>query len=93
MYEFNVGDRVVSIVNNPEGNEYIFVGSTGTVRHIDTRLAVCWDDNVGGHNCRGLCPNGHGWWVDMDDVELDDGANDEPFEFDEDEFNKLIHRQ
>lgn len=35
-------------------------------------------------------PNGHGWWVDTCDVELDDETDDEPFDFNEDEFNKLV---
>lgn len=89
MYEFGVGDRVVSIVDSPEGNRRIHIGSTGVVCDIDGSISVEWDDDVHGHDCRGRCADGHGWWVMPGDIELYDGS-DEPFEFDEDEFNKLV---
>lgn len=90
MPEFSVGDRVVSVVDSPEDNHSIHVGSTGSVCRVGTRrVAIEWDEYVGGHDCEGHCADGHGWWVNTEDIELDDGP-DEPFEFDEDEFNKLV---
>lgn len=51
---------------------------------------VCWDDKVeGGHNCDGSCEYGFGWYVSPSAIKLDTEA-DEPFEFDEIEFNKLV---
>lgn len=91
MMEFNVGDRVVSVVDSPEDNHRICVGSTGTVCRVGTgRIGIGWDEYVGGHDCQGYCTDGHGWWVDIGDIELVDDSSDEPFEFDENEFNELV---
>lgn len=92
MPEFKVGDRVVCIEDNPYGNEDIFVGSTGTVcvEDCDGDVGVCWDDKIdAGHDCDGACEYGFGWYVYPDNIELDTEAY-KPFEFDEDEFNKLV---
>ena len=91
MRELSVGDIVVSVVDAPEDNERIHLGSTGVICRVSPgRVAVCWDDYVGGHSCDWYCTDGHGWWVNACDVELDNGTDGEPFEFDEDEFNKLV---
>ena len=91
MSRFSVGDRVISVVDAPDGNKGIHIGSTGVVCRTSTgRFAIYWDEDVGGHSCEGYCPNGHGWWVGACDVELDDETDDEPFDFNEDEFNKLV---
>ena len=94
MPELNIGDRVVSTVNHPDGNPDIIVGSTGTVCAIDDRVGVCWDEPIeSGHNCRcdgeGRCEHGYGWWVYEDQIEPEPD-DDTTFEFDEDEFNKLV---
>lgn len=93
MPEFSIGDRVVSVVDNPDNNHRIHIGSTGAVCRTGTgRVAVEWDDYVGGHDCEGHCAYGHGWWVDICGIELDNGSDesDESFDFDEDEFKKLV---
>lgn len=90
MYEFSVGDRVVSTANHPDGNEDIVVGSTGTVCCITDRIGVRWDEEIeGGHGAEGHCEYGYGWFVDewQLEPEPDDGVT---FEFNEDEFNKLV---
>lgn len=90
MSRFNIGDRVVSVVDSPENNHRIYVGSTGVVCRVGIeRIAVEWDDYVGGHDCDGHCTDGHGWWVDTNNIEFDNSP-DEPFEFNKDEFVKLI---
>lgn len=92
MPEFKVGDRVVCAEDNPYGNNDIFAGCTGTVcvEDCDGDVGVCWDGKVdGGHDCDGTCEYGFGWYVYPESIELDAEAY-EPFEFDEDEFNKLV---
>ncbi len=62
MDDFSVGDRVQYEHRSPGSR--VLVGMTGTV--VDIRgnfICVCWDDDVNGHDCRGLCQNGHGWNV------------------------------
>lgn len=94
MYEWSVGDRVVSVVDSPEGNDDIVVGSTGVVCEIlpesDQRnIGVRWDRySRNQHSCGGECVSGHGWYVYADEIAHE--LNDEPFEFDEEEFNKLV---
>ena len=92
MPEFKVGDRVICVEDNPYGNDDIFAGNTGTVCREDDYgdVGICWDDKVeGGHNCDGSCEYGFGWYVSPSAIKLDTEA-DEPFEFDETEFNKLV---
>lgn len=92
MPEFKVGDRVICVEDNPYGNDDIFAGNTGTVCREDDYgdVGVCWDDKVeGGHDCDGSCEYGFGWYVSPSAIKLDTEA-DEPFEFDEIEFNKLV---
>lgn len=94
MPEWNIGDRVVSTTNCPDGNPTIVVGFTGTICAINGRIGVCWDEPIeNGHDCacdgKGHCELGHGWWMYENQIEPepDDGTT---FEFDEDEFNKLV---
>lgn len=52
-------------------------GLTGTVvaREVSCGawvVSVCWDENIGGHDCRGKCPWGYGWNLREDSVELVD---------------------
>lgn len=51
---FEIGDRVCSIVNYPDDNQNIVIGSVGTVVNIDYNIiCVEWDDDVEGHTCDG----------------------------------------
>lgn len=86
---FEIGDRVCSIVDHPDDNQYIVIGSKGTVVYIDYNLIfVEWDDNVYGHTCDGRAKDGHGWNVEQFQIELeDDGVQ---YEFNEEEFRLLI---
>lgn len=94
MPEWKIGDRVLSTANHPDGNPDIVVGVAGTICIIDSRVGVCWDEPVeGGHECacggKGHCPYGHGWWMYDDQIEPEPD-DDATFEFNEDEFNKLV---
>lgn len=94
-YPWEVGDRVVSTVDRPDGNSNIRIGSTGTVCAIRSRIGVCWDDDVDGHDCETSsdgphCEHGYGWWVDAHQIEPETEDDGVAFEFDESEFNKLV---
>lgn len=97
MPEFNIGDRVVSLVDHPDENDDIVVGVAGYVCFLDDEIdemghrnvGVRWDERIcGGHDCHGSCESGYGWY--MYEEELAPEPADEPFEFDETEFNKLM---
>lgn len=56
---FNVGDRVVLIVSNPDGNNELVTGDTGDLMFIGSEdeygslwFGVAWDKNIGGHDLR-----------------------------------------
>lgn len=74
---FNIGDCVVCIVDNPDDNSSITIGSTGVVLHCDPPrdghesylVDVRWDYDVGGHTCGGRCQQGFGWTVFATDIE------------------------
>lgn len=89
---FQIGDRVKCIVDHPDGNQNIFVGSTGTVCYSDgdSRICVRWDAHIDGHDCCGRCEYGYGWNVDSDDVVLCQERDTESYEFDEQLFKELI---
>lgn len=93
-YPLGVGDRVVCLVDYPDMNSSIRVGSTGVICVIDSRIGVRWDIEVDGHDCENHsgphCKYGHGWWVDWDQIEPIVENDDTVFEFDEEEFNKLV---
>lgn len=63
--EFCIGDRV--IYTNPRwvGNPNIKRTDIGTVCEIlgAINYGVDWGHNIGGHDCSGNCPDGHGWRV------------------------------
>lgn len=66
MPKFKAGDRVKCIAVQ-DGNQNI-VGQTGTVRCATStsgRLAIEFDNNVGGHALTSTlkCERGHGWYV------------------------------
>lgn len=95
MDRFNIGDRVVAVVDCPADNPSIHVGDAGTICDGDCGdgwVGVCWDSPVdAGHDCDGECDYGYGWRVPEAtlDFELDD--IEPPFQFDENEFVKLFN--
>lgn len=71
---FNVGDRVVCVRDNPDGNPTIVVGHAGRVCNIldEDTIGVRWDHKViSGHACNGNCDSGHGWYVKDHEIELE----------------------
>ena len=85
---FKVGDSVRCVVERPENNKYISVGSTGTIVLLCMDyIGVEWDDYVYGHSCNKEAEEGHGWNVSSDEIEL---YEDGQYEFNEDEFKQLI---
>jgi len=78
-YEFQIGQRVVAIVDHPAMNKTITRGATGTVKAIasesDLTIGVEWDNEVRGGHCledkylNQRCKKGHGWFVREWEVE------------------------
>lgn len=76
MPTWNIGDRVVSLVDHPEGKSTIVSGMSGYIcsfneiraRNGYSSVGVCWDENIRGHNCGGHCEDGHGWYVYEDSI-------------------------
>ena len=86
---FKIGDRVRCLVDNPDNNDDIHVGSTGTVVLLDGDIiGVEWDEYVVGHSCNGEAEFGYGWNVCKHEIELDDDGIQ--YEFNDDEFRRLI---
>ena len=94
MGKFNVGDRVVAIVDSPADNKSIHAGDAGTVcrkQDGDGWLGVCWDNPVeDGHECGGSCEHGHGWMVPEPELDFEPDDTEPPFQFNEYEFNNLF---
>lgn len=91
MNEFNLGDRVICLIDSPDGNSSIHKGSTGTICFVDNFLVgVCWDSNVGGHDCRGECEYGFGWNMLSSGLDFEPEDNTPPFQFDDEEFRNLF---
>lgn len=84
--KFNKGDRVFSLRNNPDGNDYIKHGDTGTIlgMHdlIEDVYYVRWDHYVGGsgHTCDGRCESGYGWNVYADWIDILDPKPEREYE-------------
>ena len=93
---FEMGDRVECIVDHPDDNEYLVIGSIGTVCEEseddvdDPFISVCWDEDIGGHDCDGSCEDGYGWRVFASQLALYQECDDKPFPFDEKEFKELL---
>lgn len=95
MSEFCVGDRVECLVDYPDDNDNIVIGSLGIVceeyDEATRTIGVCWDDELEhGHDCEGNCDYGHGWRVYINQIALHQELNDDPFEFDEQSFKELL---
>lgn len=77
-----IGDRVVCVVNYPDGNESIMKGCTGTIvvySHYQEKYSygVEWDQPVNrGHSCHKKCKNGYGWMVHKSEVVLFEECED-----------------
>ena len=79
--EFNVGDRVQALVDNPQDGTGIVAGQCGTVicgrdGGDSFRILIEWDDWYAGHDNTSFCecPDGESsgtascWWVDCPDI-------------------------
>ena len=92
---FEVGDRVECLVDHPDNNIDIVVGSLGTVcetrEEMELSIGVCWDNKIeDGHDCGGNCATGYGWRVHPSQIGLYQESNDDPFEFDEHSLQNLL---
>lgn len=90
---FNIGDRVIAIVDSPADNASIHAGDAGTVctQEYDGWVGVSWDNPVdAGHDCDGECEYGYGWRVPMAALDFEPDDTEPPFQFNEDEFNSLF---
>ena len=92
--QFNIGDRVIAIVDSPADNTSIHAGDAGTVCHKregNGWVGICWDNPVdGGHECGGTCEYGYGWMVPGATLDFEPDDTEPPFQFNEDEFNNLF---
>lgn len=71
---FKVGDRVRLMVDEPDFNHDLSIGSEGTVCGFDDsskRIAVRWGGIMCmGHDCDNLCDYGYGWYVNDYEIDL-----------------------
>lgn len=72
---FQIGDKVRLVKWSPymlrrlkEGDEGVVV-SLGTAV-VGASAGVDWGRNIGGHDCGGACPVGHGYFVNQKHIEL-----------------------
>ena len=71
MSDFLPGDRVRYIAKDFISR--VHIGMVGIVVHVVGVTAfVWWDDDIGGHDCNGRCPDGHGWNVPFSTLSLVD---------------------
>lgn len=70
---FHIGDRVSLIVDHPDGNDHLVIGSEGEVwtfaQYGSDRIGVMWDQPDIGHDLddgERPCEDSRGWWVDAD---------------------------
>lgn len=86
---FMIGMQVVCIKDYPDRNMMIEAGDTGVVAAINDGagkpIGVQWDKPCGGHDLRGTCQAGRGWWCPIDYVAprdligIDDDIDDADF--------------
>ena len=71
---FEIGDRVVALLNNPSKSLSIMAGDTGKVVDIDANfgaISVEWDNPVRcGHSCHFCAKDGFGWNVFWHEIAL-----------------------
>ena len=75
MSDFSIGDRVRCIVDHPDGNRDIVIGSEGVVVRVtsdgSTNIGVEWDDKISsGHNLDYCISSHRGWYVSKNEIEL-----------------------
>lgn len=64
--KFDIGDKVVIINDHPDGNPDLVCGVIGTITEVPDMegdwYSVDYDiEFEGGHDCGGVCRDGHGW--------------------------------
>lgn len=75
MCNFKIGDRVKLKDGVRVGIGRITTddfSGIGTIKSIDspTRVGVCFDEYMNGHNLNWSCNNGHGWHIFCDSLML-----------------------
>ena len=81
IHDIQVGDRVQCI----KKYEIVREGKTGTVCNMgdyDPPIGVCWDDNIGGHDCDDKCPYGHGYYVPVECIARIEGEDEGELDLD-----------
>ena len=69
--DFKIGDTVRSVKDCISDNDDITKGMLGTVVHLMSgTVGVQWEMDVGGHACSNNCPDGYGWYVFPEEVEV-----------------------
>ena len=81
--EFHVGDRVLSIGATPDGHRVKdLVGTVCTFSEFRPRIGVRWDKSLDFmHSCSRNCDDGHGWYVEENDLVLIPDMCDEDTDF------------
>lgn len=72
---YSIGDRVELLMDNPDHNDELVQGTTGTVCNEDRGgeywVPIRWDIMTRkGHDCDGECENGYGWNVPREYIML-----------------------
>ena len=94
---FCVGDLVESIVDHPDGNSDIVIGSVGTIctliEELGTQYAgVFWNVPINcGHDCHHTCSDGYGWFMRLNEIQLVD--DQELPAFTSDDLSRLLERE
>ena len=94
---FRLGDLVESIVDHPDGNPDIVIGSVGTicalVEELGTQYAgVSWDVPINyGHSCHHTCSDRYGWFMRLNEIQLVD--DQELPVFTADDLSRLLERE
>lgn len=73
MYNFRIGDKVITNGERFAGSVLLLRGSKGEVVMTDTggNVGVSWEIyHHSLHDCRGACEEGTGWFVHRSEIEL-----------------------
>ena len=76
-HRFKVGDRVIGVGSYCGKNINGFSGKV-VVANGSGYLAIHFDKNIGGHNCDGSAPYGHGWNVRSRSLKLAQSTKPQP---------------
>lgn len=71
-YAFKIGDRVRALRDSISGNRNV-TGMEGKIVDIKGSVnpyGIVFDENIDGHTLFGQAPNGCGWWLCEEDIEL-----------------------